>query len=149
MELKTKKKKILWVLLGVIVVIGGLVYGGVCWNSEDRVETLLLDYTTALNSKCPRDLEPGMTLKRVVNLPDHLLVYNIESTVLTRDMVEKDFVINREQFRQTALKNAIQALKEDSDIRRIRRLGITFEYRYTFQDGSPFMDFTITPEDYR
>lgn len=148
MESTKRKKTALWIL-GAAVVIGGLVYGGVCWNRGDRVEALLLDYATSLNTNCPRDLEPGMTLKRVVNLPDHVLVYNIESSVLTRDMVEKDSVINRDTLQQTARNNALRSLQADPDLPRIRRLGITFKYNYTYMDGSPFMEFTITPDDYR
>ncbi len=90
-----------------------------------------------------------MTLNRVVDMPNNTLVYNIISDLLSADAVKKDSVIHIEQLKQSARNNMLNALKNDPELPRIRRLGITFVYDYKFLDGSPFMQFTITPEDYR
>lgn len=147
MKPNKRKTTTLWIVVSIVFV--GLVYGGVrWWMSSGRVEKMLQEYATSLNIRCPRELDPGMTLKRVVVLPDRTLVYNVESEVLTREMVQ-DSIIDLSQFREKARNNAIQAVQADPSLPQIRRLGITFRYNYTYQDGTPLMDFTVAPEDYR
>lgn len=146
MEPNKRKRTTLWIVLTIVFV--GSVYGGVRWWRSERVEKMLQEYATSLNIRCPRELEPGMTLKRVVVLPGRTLVYNVESEVLTCQMVQ-DSIIDLSQFRENARNNAVQALLADPSLPRIRRLGITFVYNYKYLDGTPMMDFTVTPEDYR
>ena len=147
MEPIKRKRTLFWGIA--VIVLAGLIYGGVYGNRTKRQARLLSEYATSLNVDCPRIVGTGMTLNRVVDMPNNTLVYNIISDLLSTDAVKKDSVIHIEQLKQSARNNMLNALKNDPELPRIRRLGITFVYDYKFLDGSPFMQFTITPEDYR
>ncbi len=143
-----KLKKTLWWSVGVIVV-AALVCGGIYGFRDRQEKKLLRDYATSLNIGCPRVIGTGLTLNRVVDMPNNTLVYNVISDLLNEDAIQKDSLVHVSQLRQEARDNVLESLKKDPELPRIRRLGITFVYDYKFLDGSPFMQFTITPEDYQ
>lgn len=147
MEPKKRKRATIWILVSILFASAG--YGTIRWVEQSRAQSMLQEYAASLNVHCPRDMEPGMSLKRVVALPRRTLVYNIDSGVLTPELFASDDTFDLARFTQEARQKAIRALHSDKNLAQIQRLGITFVYSYKGSDGTPLMEFTITPEDYR
>ncbi len=128
--------------MAAIVLAVGLLTGSGCTSVDDRLNALSAEQ----NAVCPIHLGGGVNLVRVVALPDRHLVYNCEY------FGDSETTEEAKQAQLTALKElaaaTLESLKSDPESEPLRKLGVTFDYRFRNQLGDSLHAFLLTPADY-
>lgn len=113
-------------------------------SGKSKTKSILEHAAEGINKNCPVTLDEYTVLTDCQAKDDNVLQYNY---FLDFDKLPGNTSV--EEFGKRMKSYVVNGIKTAPDMAELRNHGVVFEYVYKKQNGSVFLQFEVTPEDYR